>query len=507
MLKKIDSADFVQYRKAQIILHLNSTFIVGMFILIIAGIGDTPERFRDIIKIAVPTIIASITTVIALFYGRIALAANLQALYSCFIASAGYFIKPPHLAGVSMGPFMFLDIVYSTMLCSTMIASCIFSVFMFVQYSYFLIIVKPAETGMALEICKTSLKDATLTMTIAFLIGLFMSKTLNTALKMTRQELNKNQDNYIFINSILDAVKNAYHTLMNSINANRNIASKMAGNAQEQAAAVEQLFSSLENISSNTESVMRSTKDQHESIFDLSKSITEISGTIESLENVSSNIGKIFLHLMHLTKDSQNASEILGTTNEKIYSNSKNILSVVGIMEELFDKINLLALNATIEAARAGLHGRGFAVVAEEIGKLSENSSNELKQITALLEKNSYDAEDASRTINEMLNLIKSLIDNFNMVKTESAVAMQKVNEQKLKKEAMNFKTGVVKSKSVMIESAMSEQQIAIDEVIKTIEITSRAIQDNAVYTEDLKQAAESLSLIAIDLQNKFDMN
>lgn len=506
MLKKIPIENFVQYRRAQIILHLNMTFIILMVMLIIIGTGDTPERFKEILKISIIIIIASTMAVMVLFSGRISLASNIQAIFACIIASAGYLLKPPHLAGVAMSPFMFLDLVYATMLCSTRMSTGIFTVFISVQYYYFIYIAKPVSTGFVLEICKTSLKNSIVTMTITFFIGLFMSKTLRKALKLSQQELKKNQENYVFINSTLDALKNAYHNLIQSIKSNRSIASQMSGNAQDQAAAVEELSAAIENISMNTERVVQSTGDQHESIFDLSKSIVEISATIESLENVSSNIGRFLYQLINVIKDSQSASEILNISNEKISGNSSDILSVVGIMGDFFDKINLLALNATIEAARAGIHGRGFAVVAEEIGKLSENSSNELKQITMLLEKNRKDAEEGSKTINGILQLIKNIIDNFDLIKNESSIAIEKIDEQKSKKEVMNFKTGVVKDKSEMIERAMTEQKLAIDEVVKTIEITSRAIQNNVEYTDDLRRIAEDLDIIAMDLQSKFNI-
>ncbi|MGO4838024.1 methyl-accepting chemotaxis protein, partial [Rhizobiaceae sp. 2RAB30] len=72
-------------------------------------------------------------------------------------------------------------------------------------------------------------------------------------------------------------------------------------------------------------------------------------------------------------------------TMGKIETSSREISSIVGLIDEIAFQTNLLALNAGIEAARTGDAGRGFAVVAQEMRALAQRSADTAKDIKALI--------------------------------------------------------------------------------------------------------------------------
>ena len=78
---------------------------------------------------------------------------------------------------------------------------------------------------------------------------------------------------------------------------------------------------------------------------------------------------------------------------------TKEIVHIIGVIDDIAEQTNLLALNASIEAARAGEQGKGFAVVAEEVRKLAARSSAATRSITDLLVTIQNEAEQASTSL------------------------------------------------------------------------------------------------------------
>ena len=80
-------------------------------------------------------------------------------------------------------------------------------------------------------------------------------------------------------------------------------------------------------------------------------------------------------------KDMQVLVESMG----KLDSCSKEIVDIIGTVNDIAFQTNLLALNAAVEASRAGDAGRGFAVVAQEVRELAARSATAAASIRTLI--------------------------------------------------------------------------------------------------------------------------
>lgn len=82
---------------------------------------------------------------------------------------------------------------------------------------------------------------------------------------------------------------------------------------------------------------------------------------------------------------------------------SKEIVGIIGGIDDIADQTNLLALNASIEAARAGEHGKGFAIVADEVNELAEQSSNSTIRISSVVQEIQTKTRQATSSMNSVV--------------------------------------------------------------------------------------------------------
>jgi len=101
---------------------------------------------------------------------------------------------------------------------------------------------------------------------------------------------------------------------------------------------------------------------------------------------------------------------------DEINNASRQIVDIIGVIDDIAFQTNLLALNAAVEAARAGEQGRGFAVVANEVRSLAGRSKAAAKQIKDLIEDSARKVENGSQLVNQSGQKLYEIVDSVKKV-------------------------------------------------------------------------------------------
>lgn len=174
-----------------------------------------------------------------------------------------------------------------------------------------------------------------------------------------------------------------------------------------------------------------------------SVNVARVAAATEELTNTVAEVGRQVedssKFAVGAVQEADRSSGIVNGLSEA----SKRIGGVVKLISQIAGQTNLLALNATIEAARAGDAGKGFAVVASEVKNLAQQTAQATDEIQREIEQIQSISGDTVRAITGVSDTIKKM----------SQIASS-------------------------IETAVSEQQIATNEICANINQAATGTKD-----------------------------
>ncbi len=316
---------------------------------------------------------------------------------------------------------------------------------------------------------------------------------------------NDQQKKNIRILDMLETVELVSLRLHSAVNNMTSGIKRFVDNSQSQASAIEEITASMEEITSGSESIFELT-------VQLDSNMTTVSSRLEMLlESVSetvSEIGEIISlrdTLNTQTETSRDGMTRLSDTMKQMTREFKGIESIVSLIDEISDKINLLALNAAIEAARAGDAGRGFAVVSDEISKLSDQTAANVKAVNLSIQKNM----SVLTRSHEVLLSFEKVMDNMICFIVRLGSSIDKINSLSHKDMSLNREikdnTGEVMNISSVIKAGMEEQKVAINEILISITDINQSTQEFAAGANQLSELSLEVGGTAVELRSVLD--
>lgn len=161
-------------------------------------------------------------------------------------------------------------------------------------------------------------------------------------------------------------------------------------------------------------------------ISNLSKNISD------ALSQITGTTAEMASGIQNISETNFNIQNFVDKTNEE----AKQTDDVLKFIDNIAKQTNLLGLNAAIESARAGEYGKGFGVVSNEIRKLSQSSSQSIKQINEIL-----------KNIQNSINEISLKFNDSNTVLDKQTASIEEISStiQELNSNAIILKEFVSK--------------------------------------------------------------
>ncbi len=284
------------------------------------------------------------------------------------------------------------------------------------------------------------------------------------------------------------------HEVVSKIDAANNQVSKNMGKLEDSSnqvnmlctdnsATTQQLAASTEEVNNMTQMMNTHMVNMKEQVSEISRETTESNKFSEEVAGRAQNMQNSTQVAIRQTKEMYEQIKERKETALLGLASVEKINELTNAIKEISDQTSLLSLNASIEAARAGEAGRGFAVVAQEISNLAHRSLETVSNINAIIAEVNVAVKNITDSMTDTTDFLENSVlvdyDNFNQI------GVQYMNDADTFKRGMNN----ISEDINVLDEAMQQVAIAVDNIYRTIGETSVGVNDIADKTANVVNA------------------
>ena len=284
----------------------------------------------------------------------------------------------------------------------------------------------------------------------------------------------------------------------------------VGANAQAIAAGSGEISSAAQDLSKRTEQ-------QAASVEETAAALEQITTTVADSSRRAAEAGT----LVAQTKlDAERSSEVVRNAVHamgEIENSSREISSIIGVIDQIAFQTNLLALNAGVEAARAGDAGKGFAVVAQEVRELAQRSATAAKEIKSLITTSSEQVKDGVSLVGQAGKALEEILSQVDQINTNVTAIVEGAKEQatglKEINQAVNTMDQGTQQNAAMVEQstaashALAKQADGLFSLLSQFKVGEASQGRLAAARQDAKPVASPARVMASRVAKAFSSN
>jgi methyl-accepting chemotaxis protein len=296
------------------------------------------------------------------------------------------------------------------------------------------------------------------------------------------------------VSDVLSKMHDSAITLSSSSEELSASSTSLSQHSVEENSMVTNIRKGLEEVNTDIVTISEDSQVQSSNTIKVTQLMREF---VESSRYINSLVEEFQKSTQEASKNTRKAGDKINETKNAIHVmkiSSQQIKEIIGIINDISDKINLLALNAAIEAARAGEHGRGFAVVADEISKLADQTANSTGEIESLIGKVSKEVGNSVDLVENMAVMLQVIVQNIEMISDKIIEVVSVSEKQSQRYDDAMTEVDKLSALSVSIKNATQKQKESIEVINRFVNVISTISEDFTAQSEEIAASSEDVS-------------